>query len=181
MPYWKDKLPLIGQAFSQHGFVVVVQDIRGTGHSNKTGINSFTILEREDGQDVVAWVKKQFWFNGKLGTWGASYLGMTQWAIHDSEDVTCFGIQVSSPRNLWGQHNGLAINELSAALSRIQCDGQWFYEPMQLAKQERMPYFQYTTHYIHNPAKGMFNLPIGGRSSRWRTWRPSRRRRWSPS
>ncbi len=161
MPYWKDKLPLIGQAFSQHGYVVVVQDLRGTGHSNKTGINSFVILEREDGQDVIAWVKKQFWFNGKLGTWGASYLGMTQWVVHDSEDITCFGVQVSSPRNLWGQHNGLAINELSAALSRIQCDGSWFYEPMNLGKEERMHYYQYTTHYINNPAKGMFNMPVG--------------------
>jgi len=161
MPYWKDKLPIIGQAFAQHGFVVVVQDIRGTGHSNKTGINSFTILEREDGQDVIAWIKKQFWYNGKIGTWGASYLGMTQWAVHDSEDVTCFGIQVASPRNIWSQHNGLAINELSAALSRIQCDGQWFHEPMTPGKQERMHYFQYTTHYINNPAKGMFNRPNG--------------------
>ncbi|MEX2683512.1 MAG: CocE/NonD family hydrolase [Candidatus Sigynarchaeota archaeon] len=161
MPYWKDKLPIIGQAFAQHGYVVVVQDIRGTGHSNKTGINSFTILEREDGQDVIAWIKKQFWYNGKIGTWGASYLGMTQWVVHDSEDITCFGIQVSSPRNLWGQHNGLSINELSAALSRIQCDGMWFYDPMNIGKQERMHYFQYTTHYLHNPAKSMYNLPVG--------------------
>lgn len=161
MPYWKDKLPLIGQAFSQHGFVVVVVDIRGTGHSNKTGINSFTILEREDGQDVIAWIKKQFWFNGKLGTWGASYLGETQWVVHDSTDITCFNIQVSSPRNLWAQHNGLDINELSAAISRIQCDGQWFYDPMTIAKQEQQHYYQYTTHYINNPAKGMFNMPVG--------------------
>nr|MDO8115287.1 CocE/NonD family hydrolase [Candidatus Sigynarchaeota archaeon] len=161
MPYWKDKLQVINQHFGQNGYVVVVQDIRGTGHSNKTGVNSYTILEREDAQDVIAWIKKQFWWNGKLGTWGASYLGLTQWAVYDSEDITCFNIQVSSPRNIWAQHNGLGINELSVAISRIQCDGAWFYEPMSPGKQERMPYFQYAGHYINDPAKGMYNLVPG--------------------
>ncbi|MHA1846288.1 MAG: CocE/NonD family hydrolase, partial [Promethearchaeota archaeon] len=159
-PYWKDQNPAIGYHFAQHGFVVVIHDIRGAGHS-KNGYNSFTILEREDALMVVDWLKSRFWYNGKIGTWGASYLGMTQNVIADNEDVTCFNVQVSSPQNLWTLHQGLGINELLVALSRIHCDCTWFPDPVLPTKQERMPYWQYTNEYIVNPAKALYNAKIG--------------------
>ena len=160
-PYSKSQIPVIAHHFVQNGFVVVFQDVRGTSHSNKTGVNTIFILEREDAQDIIAWIKKQFWWNGKLGTWGASYLGLTQWAVYDNEDISTFYVQVSSPRNLWVQHNGLGINELAVAFSRIVCDGACFYGPMLQGKQERFHYWQYGQHYIRDPAKGLFNMPPG--------------------
>ena len=37
--------------------------------------------EMDDGQDTVAWLREQPWFDGRLATYGASYLGWTQWAL----------------------------------------------------------------------------------------------------
>ncbi len=161
-PYWKDQLGnLLGSLYTQNGFVTVIHDIRGTGHSNKTGINSFMLFEKEDALDILEWIKTKFWFNGKLGLWGASYLGMTQWCIYDNDEVTCFNTQVSSPQNLWKQHNGLGINEISVNLFWIQCDGAWFYDTPLEAKKRAMPYWQYGKHFLEAPAKGMYNSKIG--------------------
>mgnify|MGYP006289573865 CR=1 FL=1 len=161
-PYWKQEMGMLyGSLFSQNGFVVVVQDIRGTGHSNKTGVNSFMILERDDAQDIINWIKKQFWYNGRIGTTGPSYLGMTQWTAYDLEDITCFNPQISSPRNIWIQHNGLDINETSMTLSRIHCDAVWFYDnPLDPVK-EQMNYWRFTQKFLEDPAANMYNKKIG--------------------
>jgi putative CocE/NonD family hydrolase len=37
--------------------------------------------EASDGQDTVAWLRGQSWFDGRLATFGASYLGFVQWAL----------------------------------------------------------------------------------------------------
>ena len=37
--------------------------------------------EIADGQDTVAWLREQSWFEGRLATYGASYLGFVQWAL----------------------------------------------------------------------------------------------------
>ena len=37
--------------------------------------------ERDDGLDTVEWLRRQPWFDGRLGTYGPSYVGYTQWAI----------------------------------------------------------------------------------------------------
>lgn len=160
-PYWKDALAVIADYFTMKGYVVVYHDIRGTGHSTRTSINSFTILEHDDGLRVIDWIKSKFWFNGKIGTWGASYLGMTQNAVADSPDITCFNVQVSSPRNLWMLHQGLGINELSVAIGRIQCDGAWFYDQPSQPALRAMPYYQYMQHFNHDPAANMYNQAIG--------------------
>ncbi len=35
--------------------------------------------EVQDGYDTVTWCAEQPWSNGKVGMWGASYVGVTQW------------------------------------------------------------------------------------------------------
>ena len=44
--------------------------------------------EQEDGHATLAWLAAQPWFDGRLVMWGASYLGMTQWAV--AEDAPDF-------------------------------------------------------------------------------------------
>ena len=68
-----------GRAFADHGYQVVLQNVRGTGGS--TG--KFRPIEQEaaDAQDTVAWLREQPWFTGNLATLGGSYLGWTQWAL----------------------------------------------------------------------------------------------------
>jgi putative CocE/NonD family hydrolase len=37
--------------------------------------------ETDDGHDTVSWLRQQPWFDGRLATLGASYLGWTQWSM----------------------------------------------------------------------------------------------------
>ncbi len=62
---------------AQAGYVVVVQDCRGTFESEGTFSPYFQ--EGEDGADTLAWVAAQPWCNGVVGMMGASYYGATQW------------------------------------------------------------------------------------------------------
>lgn len=54
--------------------------------------------EAADAQATVAWLREQDWFNGSLGTIGASYLGFTQWALaaDPPPELKAMIVQVSS-------------------------------------------------------------------------------------
>jgi putative CocE/NonD family hydrolase len=70
---------LYGLLYAEQGFHVVLQSCRGTGGSG----GDFTQWHNEaiDGAATVAWLRRQPWFNGVLGTVGPSYLGYVQWAL----------------------------------------------------------------------------------------------------
>jgi uncharacterized protein len=65
------------QAFVDHGYAIVVQDVRGRYESE----GAFQPLTQEtpDGDDTLNWVAHQPWSNGKIGMMGGSYLGIAQW------------------------------------------------------------------------------------------------------
>ena len=82
LPYNKENpvlLTLSGDIFrvAQAGYVVVVQDCRGTFASD--GAFSPYFQEINDGVDAIAWAAQQPWSNGEVGMMGASYYGATQW------------------------------------------------------------------------------------------------------
>ena len=58
-------------------YLVVVQDIRGQGTSGGT-FSEFT-NDRNDGYDSVEWAAALPGSNGKVGMYGSSYVGATQW------------------------------------------------------------------------------------------------------
>jgi len=62
---------------AQRGYNVVFVDCRGTFASEGT-FNCFTD-EAQDGYDTIEYLAKQPWADGKVGTFGASYMGATQW------------------------------------------------------------------------------------------------------
>jgi len=64
--------------YTAAGYAMVVQDCRGRGKSE--GSWEPFRCDAEDGIDTQAWVLRQPWCNGKIGTAGGSYLGWTQWA-----------------------------------------------------------------------------------------------------
>ena len=76
-PYVADSVQTIGSYFAQHGYVFVAVDSRGRNGSEGE-FRSWT-HEGRDGYDVVEWLARQPWSNGKVGAWGGSYLGFTQW------------------------------------------------------------------------------------------------------
>ncbi len=65
------------QAFVEHGYAIVVQDVRGRYESE----GAFDPLGQEisDGDDTLNWVARQSWSNGKIGMMGGSYVGIVQW------------------------------------------------------------------------------------------------------
>ncbi|REF00103.1 CocE/NonD family hydrolase [Thermomonospora umbrina] len=65
--------------FAERGHQVLVQACRGTGGSGGR-FDPFG-HERADGAATLDWVEKQPWFNGRLLTFGPSYLGYAQWAM----------------------------------------------------------------------------------------------------
>ncbi len=62
----------------QAGYAVVVQDVRGRYASEGEFPPTFH-QEASDGADTIAWIAEQSWCNGKVGMFGGSHLGMTQW------------------------------------------------------------------------------------------------------
>jgi putative CocE/NonD family hydrolase len=70
---------LLGRVLAAQGFHVVVQSCRGTFGSG----GRFEPLrhEREDGLDTVDWLRRQPWYAGAFGMYGASYQGFVQWAL----------------------------------------------------------------------------------------------------
>jgi hypothetical protein len=66
--------------FASHGYVVVNVDVRGAGESGGD-IPFWGSVDAWDGHDVVEWVAAQEWSNGKVATYGASWLAISQWFI----------------------------------------------------------------------------------------------------
>jgi putative CocE/NonD family hydrolase len=67
-PFWRD--------LAAHGYVVIVQDVRGRFGSS----GEFYPFKHEsaDGYDSVEWAAGLPYSNGKVGMWGGSYVGATQ-------------------------------------------------------------------------------------------------------
>ncbi len=77
-PYSRNYQKKYGRYFSQHGYVVAVQDVRGQYDSE--GEFEIWVNEKEDGYYSVEWLAGQKWCNGKVGMIGGSYGGYTQTA-----------------------------------------------------------------------------------------------------
>ena len=62
---------------ARRGYAVVIQDTRG----RYTSEGEFYCFKDDinDGYDTVEWAASQPWFSGKVGMYGASYVGATQW------------------------------------------------------------------------------------------------------
>ena len=104
---------LVGQ-----GYAVVVQDMRGRFASQ--GVDSLFLDDgwgaKQDGYDTVEWIAAQSWCNGKVGTWGASALGIAQYLLAGSAPphLVCQFIEVGAT-NLHAQAafpNGALLQNL---------------------------------------------------------------------
>ncbi len=73
----KHKYAFAGGLFASHGYVFVVQDVRGKYASE--GEYYPYVNEGKDGYETIEWAGTQPWSSGKVGTYGFSYFGSTQW------------------------------------------------------------------------------------------------------
>lgn len=77
-PYIGDSYYARANYFASHNFVFVLIDVRGRG-SSEGNFDPF-MQEAKDGHDIVEWLAKQEYSNGKITMWGGSYAGYDQWA-----------------------------------------------------------------------------------------------------
>jgi len=106
-PYNKSGVYSLGNSFAQKGWPTIAQDMRGRYASE--GNDTVFRNENTDGPDTLAWVASQPFSNGKVATFGASALGITQYltAGANPPNLSCQYIQVATP-NLykWAMYQG---------------------------------------------------------------------------
>jgi|tagenome__1003787_1003787.scaffolds.fasta_scaffold20981461_4 putative CocE/NonD family hydrolase len=71
-------IPAVATRLVEDGFAFIAQDVRGKARS-EGAIEPF-LHERADGAATLDWIEAQRWSNGRVGMWGQSYFGYTQWA-----------------------------------------------------------------------------------------------------
>ena len=105
-PYGKSprlNLGIYGIEAARAGFIVVSQDTRGSAASEGEWVP--WKFEREDGYDTIAWAASLPKSNGKVGTFGGSYHGSTQWS---SAIAGAPGLAAMVPMITWSDpENGL--------------------------------------------------------------------------
>lgn len=75
---------------AEHGFIMATEDVRGRYHS--PGFWAPFKYEINDGYDSVEWAAKLPKSDGKVGMWGGSYVGATQWLAAISDPPHLAGI-----------------------------------------------------------------------------------------
>lgn len=97
--------------YASHGFIVVIQDVRGRGTSE----GDFRLFEHEvaDGFDTVEWAARLPQSNGRVGMYGFSYQGMTQLFAAQAQPPTLQAIAPAMvgyhPDADWAYENGALL------------------------------------------------------------------------
>lgn len=86
LPYDKNSRYVFMEAVARRataaGYALVVQDVRGKYRSG--GESMGPANEVRDGYDTLQWISAASWSNGRVGMFGDSYYGFTQWAAVSS-------------------------------------------------------------------------------------------------
>ena len=64
--------------FTEHGYVHIIADVRGTGQSEGEYLGWMSKQEAEDGHDIIEWAAEQPWCDSNVGMVGISYFGTIQ-------------------------------------------------------------------------------------------------------
>jgi predicted acyl esterase len=75
---------IVGQMWVERGYTVVLQGTRGRYESGGRYVPFRH--ERQDGIETLQWLSRQPWYDGRVGMWGGSYFGYTQWVLADQAD-----------------------------------------------------------------------------------------------
>lgn len=68
---------MLDRCFSDHGYVIVKVDTRGSGASFGARTGEYSPIEVIDARAILDWVIKQSWSDGNIGSYGTSYEGTT--------------------------------------------------------------------------------------------------------
>jgi putative CocE/NonD family hydrolase len=123
----------VGRFWASRGYTVVLQGTRGRFKSG----GAFYPLrhERQDGTETLQWLARQPWFDGRLGMWGGSAFGHTQWAVADQNPPTALMIQIASTSFREMFHVGGAFALESALFWAARSGGPLDVDPSEAAMQ----------------------------------------------
>ncbi len=159
---------LAGRLFAERGFQSVVQSCRGTFGSGGE-LDPLGVTEQADGLATVEWLRRQPWYPGSFGTWGPSYLGVTQWALACAglPDHKAMAIQVSStrPRELIQAGGSFALEtmlEWTDQVARQERPGAVVRQPVRARALRRL--------HGHLPLGDLDRLATGARKPYWLEW-----------
>lgn len=110
-PYDKSEQSF-GAGHAARGYIVAVQDVRGRYASDgefRPGFYRADVFDAEDGYDTVEWAARLPGSTGRVGTYGNSYNGWTQWALAPTRPP--------SLRTMYA--SGIAANLLDRELSGV--------------------------------------------------------------
>ena len=114
-PYNKAGAAATALRFAKEGYVVVVQDTRGRFESEGEFFPYNN--EGQDGFDTAEWILQQPWSDGRIGMWGASYVGAVQYqALAEGAP----GIVVVCPTATW---NSFYRNIYTGGVARLALIG----------------------------------------------------------
>lgn len=156
-----------GVYFATHDYVFLTVDVRGRGNSE----GEFTPLlqEAKDGYDIVEWLAKQPYCNGKVTMWGGSYAGYDQWATaKEFPPHLATILPVASPRpgvdfpfmnNIYYAYDIQWLTLTSGHTGQEITFGDWPFWAMQFAK-------------LHNAQRPFRELDtvVGNPSPLFQTW-----------
>jgi uncharacterized protein len=108
-PYGKD-LPIATTYLdsikaAEAGYIIVIQDVRGR-YASEGEFTPF-VNEFDDGYDTVEWAASLSGSDGRVGMWGESYFGETQWQAALTGPPS---LKSMVPGITWGNHlNGVQM------------------------------------------------------------------------
>ena len=168
-----------GVWWARRGYAFVVQDCRGRFGSE--GVFHAYVPEIEDGYDTLDWVAGQPWCDGKIGMWGRSYGGLTQWlsAPLASPHLTCMAPHVICDDHFGDCHYLGGAFQLLLSL----CAAVVWETNLALVVGRHAPrLFQNAKFWAHLPLIEMDERAIGRKIPYWREWleHPVRDDYWRP-
>jgi uncharacterized protein len=166
-PYISDSYHARALYFARNGYVYVLVDVRGRGNSEGT-FEPFA-HDAKDGADVVEWLARQPWCNGKVAMWGGSYAGFDQWATAKEFPphlTTIVPAAAAHPAVDFPFHNGVYYSYdiqwltftsgVTPNANLFGEDGFW-----------RAKFHEF---YVHHLPFATLDSIVGNRTSAWHTW-----------
>ncbi len=156
----------LGVWWSQRGYAFVVQDCRGRFESG--GVFHAYFPDIDDGVDTISWVADQPWCNGKIGSWGRSYGGLTQWlSAPQQKHLTCMAPHVICDDFFGDCHYVGGAFQLLLSLGAAAI---WETNLATVIGSQAGRLFQNRKFWSHLPLIELDELAIGRRIPYWREW-----------
>jgi len=122
---WRETGPI--EWYVGQGYAYVHADVRGSGRSEgEFGFMDRT--EQEDYVELIAWITKQPWSNGRVGGIGQSYYAMAQWlmATWNPPGLACIAPYdgLVDQYRCSNYHGGIFCNYRSSWYANLRADNQ---------------------------------------------------------